>query len=88
MLAPLFLQVLPGAPGAGLPVPVVPGFPAEVVPLVVHLIGALAILLVGWIVGGLLARLVRSFLRKFSLDSRLSSAVPNAQDQRRARDQE
>jgi hypothetical protein len=45
--------------------------------LVVHLIGALAILLVGWIVGGLLARLVRSALRRFSLDSRLSAAVPS-----------
>jgi hypothetical protein len=71
MLDPLFLQVMPGVP-----VPV-PGVPAEVVPLVVHLIGALAILLVGWIVGGLLARLVRSALRRFSLDSRLSAAVPS-----------
>ncbi|MFN9692819.1 MAG: mechanosensitive ion channel [Synechococcaceae cyanobacterium] len=66
---PLFLQVPPGVP--------VPGVPSEVVPLVVHLIGALAILLVGWIVGGLLARLVRSALRRFSLDSRLSAAVPS-----------
>ena len=76
MLDPLFLQVLPGAPGAAVPVPVVSGFRAEVVPLVVHLIGALAILLVG----GLLAGLVRFFLRKFSLDSRLCSAVPNGLD--------
>ena len=36
MLDPLFLQVLPGVPGAGVPVPAVPGFPAEVVPLVVQ----------------------------------------------------
>lgn len=40
------------------------------------LAGALGILLVGWIVGGLLARLVRLPLRRFSLDSRLASAVP------------
>jgi len=76
MLDPLFLQVLPGAPGAAVPVPVVSGFRAEVVPLVVHLIGALSILLVG----GLLAGLVRFFLRKFSLDSRFCSAVPNGLD--------
>jgi hypothetical protein len=61
---PLLLQVLPG-------------LPPEVMPLVAHLIGALAILLIGWIVGGVLARLVRTLLRRFSLDSRLTTAVPS-----------
>ena len=65
---PLFLQALPGVS--------VPGLPSEVVPLVAHLLGALAILVVGWIAGGVLARLTRSILRRFSLDARLSSAVP------------
>lgn len=50
-----------------------PGGPSGVVPLLVHLIATLAILLVGWIVGGLLGPLVRSALLRFSLDSRLSS---------------
>jgi hypothetical protein len=68
MSSPLLLQALPDAP--------LTGFPADVLPLVAHLIGALAILLIGWIVGGLLARLVRSLLRRFSLDSRLTAAVP------------
>ena len=68
MLDPLLLQASPGLS--------LPGVPSDVVPLVAHLIGALAILVVGWIIGGLLARLVRSFLRRFSLDSRLTSAVP------------
>jgi hypothetical protein len=58
MSSPLLLQALPDAP--------LTGFPADVLPLVAHLIGALAILLIGWIVGGLLARLVRSLLRRFS----------------------
>jgi hypothetical protein len=68
MPSSLLLQALPDAPLIGLP--------ADVLPLVAHLIGALAILLVGWIGGGLLARLVRSLLRRFSLDSRLTAAVP------------
>jgi hypothetical protein len=61
MPSSLLLQALPDAPLIGLP--------ADVLPLVAHLIGALAILLVGWIGGGLLARLVRSLLRRFSLGS-------------------
>ena len=64
----LFLQALPGVS--------LPGVPSEIVPLVAHLIGALAIILIGWIVGGWVARLTRSSLRRFSLDSRLSSAMP------------
>ena len=64
----LFLQALPGVS--------LPGVPSEIVPLVAHLIGALAIILLGWIVGGWVARLTRSSLRRFSLDSRLSSAMP------------
>ena len=67
---PLLLQAPPAL--------AVPGVPSEVVPLVAHLIGALAILLVGWIVGGVLARLVRSLLRRLSLDAHLSAAVPGA----------
>jgi len=65
----LFLQALPDVS--------VPGVPAAVVPLVAHLLGALAILVVGWVVGGVLARLVRTVLRRFSLDTRLTSAVPS-----------
>jgi len=65
----LFLQALPDVS--------VPGVPAAVVPLVAHLLGALAILVVGWVVGGVLARLVRTVLRRFSLDARLTSAVPS-----------
>ncbi len=70
MTDPLLLQAPPAL--------AVPGVPSEVVPLVAHLIGALAILLVGWIVGGVLARLVRSLLRRLSLDAHLSAAVPGA----------
>jgi hypothetical protein len=65
----LFLQALPDVS--------VPGVPAAVVPLVAHLLGALAILVGGWVVGGVLARLVRTVLRRFSLDARLTSAVPS-----------
>jgi hypothetical protein len=68
MPEPVFLQALPQV--------AVPGLPANVVPLVAHLLGALAILVIGWVVGGVLSRLVRSLLRRFSFDSRLSSAVP------------
>jgi len=50
--------------------------PAGLVPLVVHLLGALATLLAGWVVGALLARFVRSSLRRFSVDSRLNAAIP------------
>jgi hypothetical protein len=44
-------------------------------PLVFHLVGALATLLAGWVVGALMARFVRSLLRRFSFDSRLNAAL-------------
>jgi hypothetical protein len=67
----LFIQAMPDGSLS------VPGLQEAVVPMVAHLIGALAILVVGWIAGGVLARLVRTLLRRFSLDSRLTSAVPS-----------
>ncbi len=70
MSVPLLVQIPPSV--------AVPGLPSAVVPLVAQLLGALAILVVGWIVGGVLARLVRSILRRFSLDTRLTAAVPGA----------
>lgn len=50
--------------------------PGGLLPLVVHLLGALATLLAGWVLGALLSRFLRSFLRRFSLDSRLNAAIP------------
>lgn len=44
-------------------------------PLVVNLLGALAILLVGWLVAGLAARSVRSLLRRTQLDERVAHAI-------------
>ncbi|WP_172820798.1 mechanosensitive ion channel [Cyanobium sp. NIES-981] len=51
------------------------GIPATLMPLVVNLLGALAILLVGWLVAALAARSVRSLLRRTQLDERVSNAI-------------
>jgi len=69
---PYLLSLLALAPGD----PSLSLAPARLLPLVLHLLGALATLLAGWVVGALLARFVRSFLRRLSVDSRLNAAIP------------
>ena len=44
-------------------------------PLLINLLGALAVFVLGWIVAGLLAKITRSVLRRTNLDEKLSVAV-------------
>jgi len=49
--------------------------PGGVFPLVTNLLGALALLLVGWLVAGLLSKTVRGLLRRVNVDERISGVA-------------
>jgi len=51
------------------------GLGQNLVPVVLNLLGAIAILLIGWLVAGLVSSVVRSLLKRTDLDSRLAAMV-------------
>jgi len=48
---------------------------AEALPVVLNLLGALAILLLGWLVAGVAAKICRTVLRRLAVDERLSRTL-------------
>ncbi|NDJ16030.1 mechanosensitive ion channel [Myxacorys almedinensis] len=76
-LPPGFYPVLVQAPAeAPLPpnsVPYLPGLGANVGNVVINLIGAIAILLLGWLIASVVSSIVRSLLKKTSVDNRIAS---------------
>lgn len=74
LLAPPWLIGASPVPGAD---PSLQFLQTQIVPIVIHLIGALAILLVGWLVAGIAAVSARRLLRRARLD-RLLAGSPEA----------
>ncbi len=82
MSTPLAILLAQSPPANSVPVNVFQGIdPNNLTNIVARLLGALAILLIGWLIAGILSGVVRSLLKRTNVDNRLAGMVSGGRAQ-------